>query len=99
MAIEGVQVEVEDGFARIEFLDPAKRGTTVAKLLEVGGPGLIDVDTRSGRRKIYRVPESIAEQAGLIDDKPKKVTRGRPGSSKSAPAAKADDKADKTTDS
>lgn len=62
---EGIQIEIEDGFARIEILDGAKRGDTVAALLAVGGSGLVDVDT-SGTRKTYIVPESIAEQAGLL---------------------------------
>lgn len=71
---EGIQVEVADGFARIEFLDKSKRGDGVAALLKAGGPGMIDVDT-SGSRKTYIVPESIAEQAGLIDaPKPKRRT-------------------------
>lgn len=65
---EGIEVEVADGFARIQFHDTAKKGPTLTRLLELGGPGLIDVDTRSGRRKTYIVPESIAKDAGLLDD-------------------------------
>ena len=68
MAVEGVQVEVTDGFARIEFPDPHKRGEVVAALLKAGGPGLIDVDTRGSRRRAYIVPESIAQQAGLLEE-------------------------------
>ena len=68
---EGISVEVEGGFARIEFLDKSKRGDGVAALLRAGGPGLIDVDT-SGARKTYIVPENIAEEAGFIDA-PKKA--------------------------
>lgn len=75
MSTKGISVEVEDGFARVSFIDRSLRGSTLTKLLEVGGPGLIDVDT-SGSRKVYIVPESIAVQAGLIDAPPKKkVTR------------------------
>jgi hypothetical protein len=62
---EGIQVEVEGGFARIEFLHPSKYGNTLTALLEAGGSGLIDVDT-SGTRKTYIVPESVAQQAGLL---------------------------------
>lgn len=69
MAREGIQVEVEDGFARIEFLDRSLRGKSLAALLAVAGPGMIDVDT-SGTRKTYIVPESIAAQAGLIEAEP-----------------------------
>lgn len=68
MAEKGIQVEVADGFARIEFLDKELRGATLTKLLEAGGPGLIDVDT-SGTRKTYIVPESIARDAGLIQQR------------------------------
>lgn len=79
MSVEGLQIEVADGFARIEILDGSKRGDTLAALLAVGGSGLVDVDT-SGTRKTYIVPESIAEQAGLLstpiqDPAPKKVSR------------------------
>lgn len=70
---EGIQVEVADGFARVEFLDKSKRGDGLAALIKAGGPGLIDVDT-SGSRKTYIVPESVAEDAGLIDaPKPKRA--------------------------
>lgn len=69
MAREGIQVEVEDGFARVEFLDSRLRGKGIAALLAVAGPGMIDVDT-SGTRKTYIVPESIAAQAGFIGPPP-----------------------------
>jgi hypothetical protein len=63
---EGIAIEVEGGFARIEFLDKNKRGEALAALLRVGGPAMIDIDTRSGPRKVYIVPESIAVEAGLV---------------------------------
>lgn len=62
----GIEAEVAGGFARVTFTDPAQRGRTLAALLRAGGPGLIDVDT-SGRRTAYVVPESIAQQAGVLD--------------------------------
>lgn len=74
MSIEGITIEVADGFARIEFLDKSKRGETLTKLLEVGGPGMIDTDT-SGARRTYIVPESIAAQAGLIAPRKGMTTR------------------------
>ena|SRR5262245_1083350 len=64
---EGIEAVVEDGFARIQFADPAAAGPALARLLETAGPGLIDVDTRSGRRKVYIVPESVAVDAGMLD--------------------------------
>jgi hypothetical protein len=74
---EGILAEVEDGFARIQFLDPSKRGPALAKLIEVGGPELIDVDTRSNPRKTYIVPESIAQDAGLLEAAPEPKKRVR----------------------
>jgi hypothetical protein len=65
---EGIEVEVRDGFAHIQFLDREKAGPAIAKLLELGGPELIDIDTRSNPRKTYIVPEGTARDAGLLDD-------------------------------
>jgi hypothetical protein len=75
MSTDGIQIEVADGFARIEFLDKSKRGETLAKLIDVGGPGLIDIDT-GGARKTYIVPESVAQDAGLINA-PKKTSTAK----------------------
>jgi hypothetical protein len=63
---EGISVEVENGSARIEFLDGSLRGETLARLLEVGGPQAIRPETRGGDRKSYIVPEHVAMSAGLI---------------------------------
>lgn len=65
---EGIEVEVRDGFAHIQFLVREKAGPAIAKLLELGGPELIDIDTRSNPRKTYIVPEGTARDAGLLDD-------------------------------
>lgn len=65
---EGVHVEVQDGFAHIQFLDSQQRGPALAKLLELGGSELIDIDTRSSSRKTYIVLEGMARDAGLLDD-------------------------------
>lgn len=65
---EGILIEVQDGFAHIQFLDTAKRGPAIARLLELGGPELIDIDTRSNPRKTYIVPEGMAREAALLDD-------------------------------
>lgn len=72
---EGVLVEVEDGFAHIQFLDKSKAGPAIDALLKQVGPGLISVDTRSNPRKTYIVPEGVARDVGLIDDVPKKTRR------------------------
>ncbi|WP_280269170.1 hypothetical protein [Nocardia wallacei] len=63
---EGIAIEVEDGSARIEFLDKALRGETLARLLDVAGPHAIRAETRGGDRKGYVVPEWAAIQAGLL---------------------------------
>lgn len=65
---EGILIEVEDGFAHIQFLDASKRGPALAKLLAIGGPELIETDSRSNPRKTYIVPEGMARDAGLLDD-------------------------------
>ena len=65
---QGVNVEVHgDGTAVIEFVDPAQRGPGLAALLAIGGPETIEVDTRSGPRTRYTVPEGNAREAGLLD--------------------------------
>lgn len=66
MTEQGVSVEVENGFARIELIDKSKRGAVLAALLKVAGPEVIDIDT-GGTRKTYIVPESIAVQAGILE--------------------------------
>jgi hypothetical protein len=63
----GVEVVVENGFATIDFVDPAKRGPGLAKLLEVGGPETVETLTRSGPRRRYRVAVGNAREAGLLD--------------------------------
>lgn len=60
----GVSVEVEGGFARITFLDKAKRGPALDALLDTGAP--IEVKT-GGPLKAYIVPEGNAREAGLLD--------------------------------
>lgn len=65
----GVIAYVDEGFAVIDFVDVSKRGPGLAKLLEHTPPELIDVLTRSGPRRMYRVPEGNAREAGLLDNK------------------------------
>ncbi|MED5812926.1 hypothetical protein VST63_11195 [Mycolicibacterium sp. 050232] len=66
---DGINVEVTtDGDAVIEFVDPALRGPVLGALNKIGAA--VSVDTRSGRRFLYRVPEEAAAQAGLIDTAP-----------------------------
>lgn len=63
----GVEVEVSDGFATIEFTELELRGPALARLHVIGGPESISVDTRSGSRVRFTVPEGNAREAGLID--------------------------------
>lgn len=64
---KGVSVVVSDGFAEIDFTDPALRGVALGKLIALGGPESIETDT-GGRRRTYRVPEGNAREVGLLDD-------------------------------
>lgn len=64
----GIDVAVRDGFAIIDFVDPSLRGPALAKLAEIGGGGSIEAFTRGTPRKVYRVPEGNAREAGLLDD-------------------------------
>lgn len=65
---EGIIAEVDEGFATIDFVDRSLRGPGLQKLIEIGGGASVDVLTRSGPRKKYRVPEGNAREAGLLDE-------------------------------
>ncbi|AVR55937.1 hypothetical protein SEA_YAHALOM_16 [Mycobacterium phage Yahalom] len=66
----GIEVVVEDGFATIDFLDPKLKGPALGRLIESGGPGVVEPLTREkgSPRKRYRVPEGNAREAGLLDE-------------------------------
>ncbi|MFA1701647.1 hypothetical protein ACDT10_01885 [Mycobacterium intracellulare] len=64
----GVEVAVRAGFAIIDFTDPDQRGPALAKLIDIGGGESIESFTRGTPRKVYRVPEGNAREAGLLDD-------------------------------
>ena len=64
---EGIVVEVADGLATIDFVDSSLKGTGLNRLLAAAGPGGVEVLTREGPRRRYRVPEIYAEQAGFLD--------------------------------
>jgi len=67
---DGVEVQVEGGYATIDFVDPARRGPGLAQLLAHTNPRDIEKLTRSGPRAArYRVPEACAKAAGLLDRK------------------------------
>lgn len=63
----GIETFVADGFATVDFVDPALRGPALAKLIAIGGPESIQTITRDGPRRKYTVPEGNAREAGLID--------------------------------
>lgn len=67
---QGIAVSVDNGFAQIDFMDPALRGPALQRLLDIGGPSSIETLTRvkGSPRRQYRVPEGNAREAGLIDD-------------------------------
>lgn len=64
----GIEVAVRDGFAVIDFVDQSLRGPALAKLADIGGGASIEAFTRGTPRKVYRVPEGNAREAGLLDD-------------------------------
>lgn len=64
---EGVSVVVVDGMATIDFVDPARRGPALQKLVEVGGPNVAQKLTHVGPRDRYQVTEHDAREAGLLD--------------------------------
>lgn len=63
----GIEVEVDNGFATLDFVDKSLRGPALAKLIEDGGGEIVETITREGPRRKYRVPLGNAEAAGLID--------------------------------
>lgn len=63
---QGVAVDVEDGFATIEFVDRSKRGQGLTTLLALTSPDNIEKQTRP--RTAYRVPVDVARAAGLLDE-------------------------------
>lgn len=67
---EGVDVDIVDGIAELTFHDAQIKGEALAKLIELGGPHAVAVDT-GGTKRSYKVSEELAAKAGLID-KPKR---------------------------
>ena len=63
----GIVAIVEDGFATIDFVDPAQRGPGLSRLIALYGAEVIETLTRTGPRRLYRVPEGNAREAGLLD--------------------------------
>ena len=65
---EGIITTIEDGFAVIDFIDPALRGPGLNRLIAAYGPEIIETLTRTGPRRLYRVPEGNAREVGLLDE-------------------------------
>lgn len=65
---EGIIATVDGGYATLDFVDRSLKGPSLDKLIEAGGPGIVETISRSGPRRKYRVPEGNAREAGLIDD-------------------------------
>jgi hypothetical protein len=63
----GIIATIEDGFATLDFVDKTLKGNALQRLIDIGGPRSIDIDTHSGRRYLYRVAEGNAREAGLLD--------------------------------
>lgn len=67
---EGIVTTVEDGFAYVDFVDGKQRGRYLSRLIAEFGAEVIETLTRSGPRRIYRVPEGNARAVGLVDGVP-----------------------------
>lgn len=65
---EGIAVDIDEGRAVIDFIDAGKRGPGVQALIDAGGPQAVEVDSRTGPRKLYIVDEKVARDAGLLDE-------------------------------
>ena len=63
----GIIAHVENGDAILEFVDRSLKGPALEALIDIGGPGSIKVDTRTGPRRRYIVPVGNAEEADLLD--------------------------------
>ena len=62
----GVDVDIVDGQARIEFADKATKDKYLAKLLDAADdPRDISLDT-GGTKRTYIVSEDVAVKAGLV---------------------------------
>lgn len=64
---DGVEVAVDGDSATIDFIDPARRGPGLARLLEHAPAEVVETLTRGGPRTRYRVPARYARAAGLLD--------------------------------
>lgn len=66
--MQGTEIFIVDGFAEVEFTDPATRGQLLGKLVIASREAGVRIRTSSAhRRRRYIVPEHIAEEAGLLD--------------------------------
>ncbi|AKF14277.1 hypothetical protein SEA_VINCENZO_15 [Mycobacterium phage Vincenzo] len=63
----GIIATVDNGYATIDFVDPALRGPALQELIEIGGPASVETITRDGPRRKYRVLVGNAQTAGLLD--------------------------------
>lgn len=70
----GIGVEIEDGFATVDFINPALRGPALARIIALFGSEVIETLTRTGPRRLYRIPEGNAREVGLID-KPRRSAK------------------------
>ncbi len=64
---KGIEASVANGFAELAFIDPALKGPTLNRLIELVGPEMVETDT-GGTHRTYIVPESAARELGLLDE-------------------------------
>jgi hypothetical protein len=70
----GVDVDIVDGRATLTFASASVRDATLVKLLELGGPTAVTVDT-GGLRRSYVVTEDLAYKADLVDKPKRRASR------------------------
>lgn len=63
----GIIATVDNGFATLDFVNPALKGPALDALIELGGAESIETITRDGPRRKYRVPADNAEELDLLD--------------------------------
>lgn len=63
----GIIATVDDGYATVDFVDPALRGPGLQAVIDIAGPHAIETITRKGPRRQYKMLVGNAEAAGLLD--------------------------------
>ncbi|AKF14584.1 hypothetical protein AVJ28_gp15 [Mycobacterium phage Baee] len=75
----GIIATVDDGYATVDFVNPALRGPGLKAVIDIAGPHAIETITRKGPRRQYKMLVGNAQAAGLLDgDEPGRVRTAGP---------------------